>query len=142
MDTENIYKNFNEDKSIEELQYHMLLNKVRLNELKTDFNFYTDLLEASIYKPNIINLFEKLQYFKNNIDIIKKGASNLLIEVQSQINHISKKIECEDVACDAFFITNYELLQRKTLEFLTKVYNDKRQMFEYLRSVIITKKRY
>ena len=137
MDTKNLYKNFNEDKSIEELQYNMLLSKVRLDELKTDFQFYTHLIEASIYKPDVINLFEKLQDIKSNIDLVKKEATDLANEVHSQINLIEKKIECEDVACDTFFISNYELLQRKLHEFFTKIYSDKQHMFEYLRSVIM-----
>ena len=115
----------------------MLLNKVRLDELKTDFQFYAHLIEASIFKPDIINLFEKLQDIKSNIDLVKKGASDLANEVLSQINLIEKKIECEDVACDTFFISNYELLQHKLHEFFTKVYSDKQHMFKYLRSVIM-----
>jgi hypothetical protein len=116
----------------------MLQNKQKIDELITDFQFYKDLLEASIYKPNIINLFERLQYLKSDIENIKKGALDLLKDVHLQINQTREKIECEDLDCDAFFIKNYELLQRKSEEFFTKAYNFKKQMFEYLRSVLNT----
>ena len=138
METENTYKNFNENKSIEELQYNMFQNKMRLEVLKTDNQFYKYLLKASIYKPHSINLFEKLQHYKNNINKIEKKTLNLLEEVNSQINHISNKIECEDLVYDTFFITNYELLERKIQLFFIKSNNDKLQMFEYLHSVIMT----
>ena len=137
METENLYKSFNNDKTIEELQYHMLQYKTRLQNVKAEQEFYSVLINAPIFKPYVINLFERLEQFKMGIKKTEKVASDLLNEVSSHTNKISNKIECEDVACDSFFIKTHEVLERKIYDFLTKTTASKSQLFQYIQSVLL-----
>jgi hypothetical protein len=79
METKNIFKSFNEKKSIEELKYNMLQFKTKIEEELIEYKFYENLIEASIYKTNAINLFENLELFKKEINATENEASDLLI---------------------------------------------------------------
>lgn len=137
METKNIFKSFNEKKSIEELKYNMLQFKTKIEEELIEYKFYENLIEASIYKTNAINLFENLELFKKEINATENEASDLLIEINLHSNSISNKIECDDLFCDNFFIKRHDELEEKTHNFFIKCTKFKIQFFQYLESVII-----
>jgi hypothetical protein len=136
METKNIYKSFNDNKSIEELKYKLLQYNTRVEEEIIEYKFYQNLIEASIYKSNAINLFENLEMFKKEINATENEASELLKEIKLNSNSITNKIECEDLFCDNFFIKSYDELEEKTHSFFIKCTNFKIQMFQYLESVL------
>ncbi len=137
MEIKNDFKSFNENKSIEELKYNILQFKTRLEELIIEYKFYKNLLEASIYKSNTINLFENLEQFKKDINIAEKEALELLKEINSHSNSIVNKIECEDLVCDNFFIKIQDELEKKIHQLFIKSTNLKFEWFQYLESVLI-----
>ncbi|WNH10656.1 hypothetical protein [Thalassobellus suaedae] len=137
MDTLEIYKSFNSDKSIEELQYNILKESTNLDNLKFELQFYKLLLNKSIYKPHALNLYERLTGFKNEITSINKKGMSLLNELNTQAHQIRNKIECDDMACDNFFIKNHDNIELKVFNFKTQVFNFKFRLFQYLQSVII-----
>ena len=136
MEIKNAFRSFNENKSIEELKYNMLQFKIRLKELIIEYKFYKNLLEASIYKSNTINLFENLEKFKKDVSIAEKEALELLKEINSHSNSITHKIECEDLVCDNFFIRNHDELEEKIHNLFIKSMNLKFKWFQYLESVL------
>ncbi|KGL62506.1 hypothetical protein [Polaribacter sp. Hel1_85] len=138
METENTYKSFNDNKSIEELKYNMLQFKIRLEEEIYENKFYKTLLEASIYKSNTRNLFENIEKFKQEIDTIENEALELLKEINSHSNSITHKIECDDLSCDNFFIESHNALEEKSYKFFIKCSGLKIQLFEYIESVLIS----
>jgi hypothetical protein len=133
------YNSFNENKSIEELLHNMLQFKKRLEEVIIEYKFYKNLLEASIYKLNAINLFERLEEFKKDINTTEKEALELLQEIKSYSNLITNKIECEDLVCDNFFIKIHDELENKIYELFIKNTNLKLKCFQYLESVLKAK---
>jgi hypothetical protein len=136
MDVENIYKSFNENKSIEELKYNMLQYNKRLKEEIIEYKFYQNLIEASIFKSNTRNLFENLEMFKKDINNTENKALELLKEIEMHSNSISNKLECEDLFCDNFFIESHNDLEKKTYQFFIQCSNFKIKMFEYLESIL------
>ncbi|QVY64451.1 hypothetical protein [Polaribacter sp. Q13] len=136
MDVENIYKSFNENKSIEELKYNMLQYKTRLKEEIIEYKFYKNLLEASIFKVNTRNLFENLEMFKKDITSTENEALALLKEIEIHSNSITNKLECEDLFCDNFFIKTHDDLEKKTYQFFIQCTNFKIKIFEYLESTL------
>ncbi|WP_347925543.1 hypothetical protein [Pontimicrobium sp. SW4] len=136
METQNIYKSFNNEKTIEELQYSMLQYKTTLESFKPEYSFYKHLLKSQIFKSNVINLFEYLERFKKTIADHEISTANLIIEINSHNNQITKKIECDDLVCDNYFIKEYDVLENKIHTFLIEYSNFKLQMLPYLQSAI------
>ena len=138
METTNLYKSFNDNKTTEELQYNMQQFRIRLQEVIMDQEFYRVLLHASIFKPKVIALFERLKEFKEVEKQTEKNASDLLIKVDSHINEISIKIEFEDLACDNYFIKTHDDLEIEIYEFLMKTTASNGQLIQYIQGIILT----
>lgn len=136
METKNNYKSFNKGKTIDELQYNMFQNIAILKAFKTDYEFIKHLIEASIYKPNTRNLFEILQQYKKEIELADSELILLIEEATNYNNKIAQKIEYNDLECDSLCIEKFDVLEQKFHTFFYKTINSKRQMFEYLHSVI------
>lgn len=134
--TENAYKSFNESKTIDELKYNMLAYCRLLKESEIENKFLMQLLNKPIYKSNVLNLYETLEKYKRDLNEYDQVVSQLLEKVDSQIKQISGKIECEDVACDSFFLESYDGLEQRLHKTLNQNRQFKAQLFEYLESVI------
>jgi predicted nucleic acid-binding Zn-ribbon protein len=137
METLQTYKNFTRDKSIDELRHDLLQHKIRLENLEKDLVFLQFLLTTNIFKPRIINLFEKLTHLKKDLDAKNKTCTQFLNRISSQINQVTKKIECEDLICDNFFIKEYNALELEIYSFIDEMTDFKTQIFQYVQSVII-----
>ena len=116
--------------------YNMLQYKARLQGIKIEQEFFKFLVEASIFRPKIINLFERLEQYKSGIHQTGKKTINLLNEVDSHINKITNKIECDNLACDDFFIKIHEALEHNIFNFFVESEGSKVEIFQYLQSVI------
>lgn len=136
MKTLQSYLNFNENKSIEELEYNILKGITSLENFKFELHFYELLLESPIYKPTIMNLYETLVNYKNELKVLSKNSTNLINELNSHLNLITKKIECEDIVCDNFFIKKQDDLCLKVFNFKTKIFNFKFRLFQYVEGTI------
>lgn len=136
METQNTYISFNAEKTIEELQYKMLQYNTTLESFVVEYSFYMHLLKSEAFRPNVINLFEYLERFKKTLAHLETSTKSLIIEISSHNNQITKKIECEDLICDNYFIKEYDALENKIHNFLIEYSNFKSQMLPYLQSVI------
>lgn len=137
MEVQQTYKSFNSNKSIEELQYKILRDLTRFENLKFELKFYKSLLNKPIYKPRVMNLYETLAKFKNEINAINESLIGLLNELSSHANQIRNKVECEDMACDNFFIKKHDDIELKVFNFNIKIFNFKFRLFQYMECVII-----
>ena len=137
METLQTYKSFNENKSIEELEYNITKYITSLENLKFELHFYKVLLDKPIFKPHVLNLYEKFVKFKNEINSLNKNSSDLLDELSSHAHHIITKMECDNVACDSFFINRHDTLESKIFKLKIKIFNFKFRLFQYIESVII-----
>ncbi|WP_339895460.1 hypothetical protein [uncultured Algibacter sp.] len=136
METLQSYKSFTDDKSIEELQFNILTDITSLENLKFELQFYKLLLDKPIFKPHEINLYETLVKFKNEIQALNENCTNLLNDLSSDAKLIGKKIECEDLACDHFFIKEHDAIKHKIFNFKEKIFIFKFRLFQFIESVI------
>ncbi|MGY8909677.1 MAG: hypothetical protein ACKVIG_07440 [Flavobacteriales bacterium] len=137
MKTKNEYKSFNTDKSIEELKYNLLQQRETFGNLIIEQEFYKKLLNAPIYQSEKLNVFEKLEGFKNELKQTAETNKLLLNEIGVQLFQIDKKVECDDLFCDNFFIKEIDTLDLKIHDFLIKITALKLQMIEYFQDVMI-----
>lgn len=138
MKTHQAYKSFNTEKSIVELQYNMLGYVVRLKYLKEELEFLNFLVNASIYKANMMDLFENLEHFKKEIQRNLTKCDLLLIEANLKASQIVNKIECDELACDNYFIDAQNSLEQNIYEFNIENNLLKSEIANYLRGVIKT----
>jgi hypothetical protein len=137
MKTKNEYKSFNTDKSIEELKYNLLQQRETFGNLIIEQEFYKKLINAPIYQSEKLNVFEKLEGFKNELKQTAETNKLLLNEIGVQLFQIDKKVECDDLFCDNFFIKEIDTLELKIHNFLIKITALKLQMIEYFQDVMI-----
>ena len=117
METQLVYKSFNSNKTIEELQYNILKDITQFENLKLELEFYKYLIEKPVFKTHIMNLYERLVSFKNEIKMINETLIDLLNEIYAHAKHIENKIECEDLTCDNFFIKEHDDIELKIFNF-------------------------
>jgi hypothetical protein len=132
------YKGFNREKSIEELQYTMLNYIENLQVLKKDLQFFLFLMNAQIYISNTMNLFEQLEGFKKELDKRIHKSGKLIIDANFHANQIANKIECDELACDNYFINSHNELEQQIHQFINQTSRFKLEMFQYLESVVQT----
>ncbi len=137
METQVSYKSFNQDKTIEELKYNLLQKRTILRNVITDYRFYAFLLDKPVYKPQITNLFERLEEFKRRIEKIDRRNKILLNEIGMQLYQIDKKMNREDLAYDHFSMRKIDELEYEIAVFLTDASSLKSQIFQYLEHTIV-----
>src|SRR5690606_15998259 len=112
MQTHQEYKSFNGEKSIAEMQYNMHGYVENLRYLKEELGFMNFLVSSNIYKSNVMDLFENLERLKKETLQFSNKCELLIIEANLQANQITHKIECDDLACDNYFIQAQNNLEK------------------------------
>ncbi|HAB28910.1 MAG: hypothetical protein CMP05_10515 [Xanthomarina sp.] len=138
MNTLQDYKGFNREKSIEELQYTMLNHIESLQVVKEDLQFLQFLTQAQIFNPNTMDLFERLEHFKKELDKRIHKSGKLIIDANFHANQIANKIECDELACDNYFINAHNELEQYIHQFSNQTSKFKQELFQYFKSVIKT----
>lgn len=136
METEAKYNSFNIDKGIDELLFNINQYEIKLKILKNELQFLKFLIEANIFKPEVINLFETLNIYDKKINISIIEIEELLSEIITHKNIILNKIECDNLECDAFFIKTQDNIEFKIYHFIANTNDLKLQVFQYLKSTI------
>ena len=138
MQTHIEYKSFNREKSTEELQYHVLLYAESLQNLKEELIFLQFLVNAQIYRPKIMNLFENLEQFKKELEKWIQKSDKLIIKVNSHKSQIANIIECDELACDNYFMNLHNEIEQNIHQFINQALILKSRIFNYLQGVIQT----
>lgn len=138
MNTLQDYKGFNREKSIEELQYTMLNHIEKLQAVRVELQFLQFLTQSQIYIPNTMDLFERLEHFKKELDKHIHKSGKLIIDANFHVNQIANKIECDELECDNYFINAHNELEQYIHQFIDQTSKFKQEMFQYLKSVIKT----
>jgi len=137
MEALQVYKSFNSNKSIEELQYNVSKEISKLENLNLELEFYLLLIKKPIFKNHVMNLFETLNKLKSEIKMIDTHRINLLNDLLTHSNQIINKIECDDIACDNFFIKEHDDIELKVFNFNNNLLDFKFKLLQYLQNVII-----
>jgi hypothetical protein len=136
METLQAYKSFNDNKSIEELEFTISSELTNIENFKFELQFFKSLLDKPIFKPHVMNIYENLIKFKNEINILNTACEELVDELNSHAHQIKTKIECDDMACDNFFIKTQDTIDLKVFNFKIKIFNFKFRLFQFLEGVI------
>jgi len=137
MEALQVYKSFNSNKSIEELQYNVSKEISKLENLNLELEFYLLLIKKPIFKNYVMNLFETLNKLKSEIKMIDTHRINLLNDLLTHSNQIINKIECDDIACDNYFIKEHDDIELKVFNFNNNLLDFKFKLLQYLQNVII-----
>src|SRR5690606_8945789 len=137
MGTHRIYRSFNENKYIEELQYKTQKSIQDIDNLKLELQFYKSLLNKPVFKPQTLNLYENLVKFMSEINEIDEISTVLQEELSSKGIQITNMAECEDVDYNDFYINHYNDLKQKIFNLENKTTYYKFKLFLYLDSTLI-----
>jgi hypothetical protein len=136
MKTYQEYKSFNREKSIEELQYAMNFHIEKLQVLKEELQFLQFLISTDIYKNKVMNLFEDLEKFKKELKKKLHKCGKLIIDAHFHASQIANKIECDELACDNYFIDAHNELEQNIFQLTNNSSKLKLDMFNFLKGVI------
>lgn len=84
------------------------------------------------------DLFENLERFKKEILKAFNKCDMLITEANFQASQITQKIECDELACDNYFISAQNNLEKNIYDFIIESYLLKTEMYNYLKGVIKT----
>lgn len=115
-------KNGNDD---EQIQEESLKLKSLLQGHLEELEFLRFLTEAPIYRSGILNLFENLEYFKNQINKLETINSGLLTDLDSQIEEMEQASSYRT-----------ETIISKRVELNDKIRELKSHFYPYIKSVV------
>ncbi|SOC81155.1 hypothetical protein SAMN06296241_2727 [Salinimicrobium sediminis] len=105
------------EKEIERLLQENRSWKEELSYISEEINFLILFLTADIFRKNVLNLYEKLQLFYNDLQEIKKENIELIREVHNHRYDIEGILECEDISCEVFYHEEHIKLGQRIQDF-------------------------
>lgn len=105
--------------------------KAVLTYISEEINFFILFLTADIFRKNILNLYEKLQHFYNELQEFKKENIELIREVHNHRYDIEGILECEDIGCEVFYHDEHIKLEKKIADFSEKFKKFKLEIYSY-----------
>lgn len=105
--------------------------KENLSYISEEINFLITFLTADVFRKNILNLYEKLQLFYNDLLEFKKENIDLIREVHNHRYDIEGILECEDISCEVFYHDEHIKLEKRVQDFSEKFKKIKLEIFHY-----------
>ncbi|WP_029038721.1 hypothetical protein [Salinimicrobium xinjiangense] len=105
--------------------------KNSLSFISEEIFFFTIFLTADIFRKNVLNLYEKLQIFYNDLQEYKKTNIELVREVHNHRYDIEGIRECEDISCEVFYHDEHIKLGQRIKMFNEKFEKFKLEMMAY-----------
>jgi hypothetical protein len=128
------YRKFEHTKSINELLYNNLLWKAEFEFNEIELAFIKDLIQSGSFDSRAPNLYERLQLFTQEIELLQKSNKSILKKLLEQNNNLNGKLYYE-----TFELNAYEKLAEKIFNFLKTYKNFKMRIFEYVDGIINNK---
>ncbi len=119
------------EKDIERLLKENSRWKERLSYFKEEINFLYQYLGADIFKNNVLNLYERLQLFYDDLQNFRQESLELTREVHNHRYDIEGILECEDISCEVFYHEQHLNLEQRILDFAQKFRKFKLDIFSY-----------
>lgn len=105
--------------------------KEDLSYISEEINFLIIFLTADIFRKNILNLYEKLQLYYNELLEYKEENIDLIREVHNHRYDIEGILECEDISCEVFYHDEHIKLGKRVQDFQEKFKKIKLEIFLY-----------
>ncbi len=85
-----------------------------------EINFLTLFLNADIFQKNVLNLYEKLRLFSNDLEAFKTEHLEFTKELHNHRYDIEGILECEDISCEVFYHDEHLKLGQRVENFLER----------------------
>ena len=119
------------EKEIDKLLKENRSWKEELSYISEEINFLILFLTADIFRKNVLNLYERLQLFYNDLQEFKKENVELVREVHNHKYDIEGILECEDISCEVFYHEEHIKLGQRIAEFSAKFKSLKMDIYLY-----------
>lgn len=96
-----------------------------------EINFLSKFLEGDVFQKNILNLYEKIQIFSSQLDVLRTQNLDLAMEVHNNQYDIEGMLECEDISCEIFYHDEHLKLGMRIMEFMKNFKKFKLEVFSY-----------
>lgn len=96
-----------------------------------EINFLSRFLEADVFQKNILNLYEMLQIYSSQLDLLRTRNLDLSMEVHNNKYDIQGMLECEDISCEIFYHDEHLKLGARVMEFINNFKEFKLEVFKY-----------
>jgi hypothetical protein len=104
--------------------------------IETEITFINKLLNSNAFETTHANVFEKIDTFKHQIRTESRELKNLKEIVDDHENKMRGMIECDDLSCDAVYLSNHESLKVHFEKFLKNFSEYKSKIYNYIGSVL------
>lgn len=105
--------------------------KERLSYFNEEINFLNQYLGADIFQKNVLNLYERLQLFYDELQNFKQENLELIREVHNHRYDIEGILECEDIGCEVFYHNEHLKLEQRILDFAQNFRKFKLEIFSF-----------
>ncbi|WP_324721085.1 hypothetical protein [Salinimicrobium sp. HB62] len=119
------------EKEIERLLKEYSRWKERLSYFSEEINFLNQYLGADIFQKNVLNLYERLQIFYDELQNFKRESLELIRELHNHRYDIEGILECEDISCEVFYHNQHLKLEQRILDFAQKFRKFKLEIFSF-----------
>ena len=119
------------EKEIERLLQENSKWKERLSYFNEEVHFLNLYLGADIFQRNILNLYERLQLFYDELQSFREENLELIREVHNHRYDIEGILECEDISCEVFYHKEHLKLEQRILLFAQKFRKFKLSIYSY-----------
>lgn len=119
------------EKSIEELQKETVEWDKRIHVCTDEMLFLKQFLSANIFKKNPTDFYEKLNNFAIELEDSKTEKIDIQLAMRNHKNDLNGMLECEDISCDIFYLTQHQKIQKKLEDLLSKYQVLKLNIFRF-----------
>lgn len=103
---------------------------------ETEIIFINKLLNSNAFETTHDTVFEIINTFKNQIKTETKALKNLKEIIDGHDIKMRGMMECDDLSCDAVYLSNHESLKVHFEKFLKDFFEYKLKIYNYIGSIL------
>jgi hypothetical protein len=125
-------KTSTEQRKVEKLHWEIQQWKLQLQFIDNENLFISRLLDSNIFKPNILNLFERLQDYKHRLKKLSDAEEKLRHEISKHESNLGSILERTDNVSSLDYYINHDKLQSKVATYIEDFQKLKSEIFNYV----------
>lgn len=126
------YKSFKHAKGLEELSHEIIAWRMYLNFMDIEFDFLTKLIKSYPFKNMMLNLFERVQLYVDDLKKFNKEKDNFLEIIRLHEKELRGMPECTDLSCDNFYNEKHENIVASIFDLEQRFRNFKTEFYNYI----------
>lgn len=108
------------EKSIEELQNETVAWDKRIHVCTDEILFLKQFISADAFKENPAEFYEKLNSYATELEDLKMEKMEIQLALRNHKNDLNGMLECEDISCDIFYLTQHQKIHKRIEDLLNK----------------------